>query len=204
VKKYLTVVFVIVSICASAQTKFGFKAGLNSSNIKQTFDGEKHLRTFIPRLQIGTIIEIPLNESWLIHTGPYYSGKGCRFGNTLHTKNDSTRIHLNYIELPVQIMYQIDKFKIGAGPYIAYGFKGKILYKGSPEQTIVNLHKPDAYYKRWDFGYSIEGVYQINEKFGIKSGLSHSLINTYQRGNKTHKAKNMVLGIAFYAFVGNN
>jgi hypothetical protein len=100
-------------------------------------------------------------------------------------------------------MYQLDKFQIGAGPYVAYGFTGKILYKGSPERTEYHLHKPDAYFKRWDVGYSIIGVYKFNDQFGIKSGFSHSLLNTYQRGDKTYKAKNTVLGISLYAFIGN-
>lgn len=178
------------------------------ANMKMKYDEKKHLGAFIPRVQIGTILEIPINENWRLHTSPYYSGKGCRYGNTFLIKNDSERIYLNYIELPVQIMYKLpgenlNKFLVGGGLYIGYGFNGAILYKDDPARTETHLHRKDSYYKRWDFGYSLNSSYSINRKYGIKAGFSHSLINMYRDGDYMNKVKNIVFALSLFGFIGN-
>lgn len=205
-KKLLVSLALLCFLWSTAQTKFGLSAGINMASMKVKSDGKKHLRTFIPRIQFGTLLEIPISERWLLHTSPYYSGKGCRYGNTSSTKNDSIRIHLNYIELPIQIMYRfpgenIHKILIGGGLYVGYGFNGEILYKLNPSRTERHLHRKDSIYKRWDFGYSINSSYQINNKYGIKLGFSHSLLNIYRKGDDTYKAKNIVFNISIFRFI---
>ena len=202
-KQNLTVLLLITFFTASAQTKFGIIGGMNISTMKEKHDGRKDLRTFIPRVQIGTILQIPVNEDWVLHTSPYYSGKGCRYGNTFSTKNDSIRIHLSYIELPVQFLYNlsgenINKFLIGGGLYLGYGFNGAVLYKDDPARTERHLHRKDSYYKRWDFGYSINSSYQLNNKYGIKLGFSHSLSNVNRNGDAENKTKNIVFNLSLF------
>ena len=193
----------------SAQTKFGISAGLNIANMKIKSDDKKHLRSFIPRVQIGSILEIPIDETWLIHTTPCYSGKGYRYGNTFSTKNDSIRILLNYIEFPVQIMYKFpsennSKVFIGGGLYIGYGFNGAFLYKDDPARTERNLHKVDSYYNRWDFGYSLNSSYQFDIKYGIQAGFTHSLLNMYRGSDNTYTAKNIVFNLCLIRFIGKD
>lgn len=206
-KRLLTVFILLAFLTTSAQTKFGITAGINIANLKDKYDNKEHLRTFIPRIQIGSILEIPLNENWLLHTSPYYSGKGCRYGNTFTTKNDSIRIHLDYIELPVQIFYKfpsdnISKVLIGGGLYVAYGFNGAILYKDDPARTEKYLHRKNSSYKRWDLGYSLNSSYQFNNKYGIKAGFSHSLLNILRNGDADYKIKNIVFNISLTGFIG--
>lgn len=166
-KKLLLVLSLLSFFVTSAQTKFGVTVGMNIATVKEKYDDKQHLRGFILRVQIGSIVQIPINENWSLYTSPYYSGKGYRHGNTISGKNDSLKIHLNYIELPVQIMYKFltesnSKVLIGGGLYIGYGFNGEILYKDDPARTERYLHRKDSYYKRWDFGYSLNSSYQLN------------------------------------------
>jgi hypothetical protein len=206
-KRLLTVFILFAFLITSAQTKFGITVGINIANMKEKVDDKKHLRTFIPRIEIGSILEIPINENWILHTSPYYSGKGCRYGNTFTTKNDSIRIHLNYIELPLQILYKfssekLSKVLIGGGCYVAYGFNGAVLYKDDVARTKKYLHRKNSYYKRWDFGYSLNSSYQYNNKYGIKAGFSHSLLNILRNGDADYKAKNIVFNISLTGFIG--
>lgn len=207
-RKLLTLLMLISFITTLAQKKFGIITGLNVTNMKEKFDNKKHLREFIPRILVGTILEIPIGDNWMLHTSPYYSGKGCRYGLTLPSfKKDSIRIHLSYMELPVQMMYKfpsenVTKFLLGGGLYIGYGFNGVILYKNDPARTERHLHKEDSYYKRWDFGYSLNSSYQFNNKYGIKLSFSHSLLNLYRNGDADNKAKNLVFGVSLFGFIG--
>ncbi len=107
-RKIVVAVLLYIPFLAKSQTKFGIRAGVNLASIKfYSFDPQKRL---LPRLNIGTIIEIPFDENWLLLTGPYYAGKG-----VIHTRSfmtgriDSVTIRLNYVELPIHFGYKFSE-----------------------------------------------------------------------------------------------
>lgn len=211
-RKSFTIILLCLTFLTSAQVKVGIKGGLNLSSIifRPDYSGDgKGSGVYIPRFNAGMMIEIPLNDkdNWVLYTGSYYSGKGTRYGRTLPSlKRDSISIHLNYIELPVNIGY---KFSAGnsnrliaqAGIYAAYGFKGERFYKNDPVHTERNLHRKDRYYKRIDAGFSVNARYEIKEKWGIGLDYSRSLFDITRYRNKE---TNNVFGFSLFWYLNNH
>ncbi len=164
--------------------------------------------SYLPRLNAGLLIEIPLSDDndWFINTGPYYAGKGSGTGRKLFsTKNDTIRTYLNYLELPVSIQYKFsegsrNRFLAGAGIYASYGFKGKTIYRNDPDRTERNLHRKENPYKRIEAGFSVNSMFEVNERWGIRLDFSRSLfdISRYQ-----WKYNNNVFGFSFFWYLKN-
>jgi hypothetical protein len=209
-RRPFTIFFLFLSFITPAQVKFGIKGGMNLSSFifKQKYSGyTKASGDYIPRLNAGMMIEIPLNDkdNWFLYTGPYYSGKGTKYGRTFPlTKNDSITIHLNYIELPFSFGYKFsegneNRIITQAGVYAAYGFKGVILYKNDPVHTKRNVHRKDNYYKRIDAGFSLTAMYEIRSKWGIRADYSRSFLDITRYRNKEN---NNVFGCSFFWYFG--
>lgn len=189
---------------AKSQTRLGVQAGLNFASIQFSgFDPEKKLLT---RMNIGTMIEIPFDENWLLYTGPCYSGKGIIYGRSFTTnKIDSFTIRLNYIELPIKIGYKFseeskNRLSIAGGPYISYGFNGDISIRNSSRPSTRHLHKKETEkYKRLDFGLNFSSSYEVNSSYGIGLDFSKSLLNIA----RYEKEKNIVLGFSFFWYLKN-
>ena len=122
---------------AEAQWRLGLRAGLNGSNLVHRSDRQDKRTTgaVVSRLNGGLQLEIPLEDQWYINTGIHYSGKGANMFLTESLKKDSQRVRLNYLEIPVMVVYKFpsekeNQFLISSGPYLGYGFNGTINWKG--------------------------------------------------------------------------
>jgi Outer membrane protein beta-barrel domain len=204
-KKQFAILLVCFPFWGLAQTRVALRSGINVASIH--FYDFKPEKKSLARLNIGLMIEIPLEENWLLYTGPYYSGKGVIYGRTPSTnKIDSITIRLNYIELPVSIAYKFDSYNqnnltIAAGSYISYGFNGEIHTKDSPRPPTRQLHKKETdQYKRLDMGLNLSSIYEIKSKYGIRFDYSKSLFNIQRVG----KQKNSVVGFSLFWYLGKN
>lgn len=201
-RKVLLVIIFCIPFLGKAQVKWGIRAGLNFSSIKfNSFNPEKKLLT---RLNAGTTIEIPIDENWLVLTGPYYAGKGIIHTRSLMSNRiDSVTIRLNYIELPINIGYKFaeennNQFTIAGGPYISYGFNGIISIRNSQAPPTTRLHKKETdQYKRLEAGINFSGLYEIKERYGIRVDFSKSLLNIA----RVEKQKNIVVGFSLYWYM---
>jgi Outer membrane protein beta-barrel domain len=203
-RRILVVIILCLPCFAIAQTRVGVRAGLNFTSID--FNDWKPPKRFLTRMNIGTMIEIPLDENWLLLTGPYYSGKGVIYGRSPSTnKIDSTTIRLNYIELPVIIGYNFSgenekRLTIAGGTYISYGFNGRITTRNSSNPPITHLHKKGTEkYKRLELGFNFSSMYEINDRYGLRLDFSKSLLNI----TRFDKQKNMVVGFSFFWYLKN-
>jgi hypothetical protein len=185
-KKLLIIILFLSPFLITAQTTIGLRGGINLANFiyRPEYPGDtKGAGTLLFRFNAGLQMEIPLNDddNWFLYTGPFYNGKGNRVRAKYRTPHFDTIItYLNYIELPITAGYKFysennSRITAAAGLYAAYGFKGRVEYNGSPERTKYNLHQKDSYYKRFDFGFSVSGIYEYKEKTGIRFDYSRSI-----------------------------
>lgn len=192
----------------TAQTKVGVKGGINLANFVYRpayTEDSKGAGAILFRFNAGIQLEIPLNDedNWFLYTGPFYAGKGNRVRAKYRTPPfDTVVTYLNYIELPLQAGYKFNAGKsyrmvAAAGPYIAYGFKGKQITANSPDRTKRNLHRSDSYYKRFDGGFAVAGMIEYREKFGIRFEYSRSITDISKPRYKW-KYTNNVLGFSFF------
>lgn len=202
----LTGLFIIGFLQGEAQWRLGLSAGLNGSNLVHRWDRHEQRITgaAITRLNGGLQVEIPLDEPWYLQTGINYSGKGANMFITTSMKKDSQRVRLNYLELPVMVDYKIPsenkhQILLSSGPYIGYGFKGTIAWKGNRPPTQKHIHrKEEEKYRRCELGWKISAMYEIKSRYGLRLDFSKSLLNIHQPEDIQ---KNRVMGFSFYWYL---
>jgi len=201
-RRLLIPFFLLLFFSATAQSRIGIRGGLNAASM--TFGSFKPEKRPVTRINIGTQIEIPFDENWALLTGPYYSGKGVIYARSPSTNRvDSITIRLNYIELPINIGYKFpaekeNRFAIAAGPYISYGFNGKIITRGSPRPPTTHLHKKETdQFKRLELGFNFTSLYEIKDRYGVRVDLSKSLFTIH----RADKNKNIVAGFSFFWYL---
>lgn len=208
-RKLLFITLSIFPLLTIAQTRIGTRGGINLANFiyRPVYTGDtKGSGALLFRFNAGTQIEIPLNDKdkWFLYTGPFYSGKGNRVrAKYREPAFDTSVTYLNYIELPLLVGYKFEtegknRLAAAAGPYVAYGFNGRVEYHNSPDRTKRNLHRSDGYYKRIDIGFSVSGMLEHKEKFGLRFDYSRSIPDISR--NKW-KQTNNVFGLSFFWYL---
>ncbi len=210
-RKILILFLLSFSFVVTAQTKIGFRGGMNFSNFiyyPQYSGDNKGTGTLLTRINAGLQLEIPLNDNdnWFIYTLPYYSGKG----NRVRVKRpiqpfDTMVTKLNYLDLPINIGYKFNeggtnRLMIGAGIFTAYGFKGKHITHMSSQLTKINLHRKDSWYKRIDLGFNIMAAYEITNRYGIRIDYSRSIFDISRH---QWKETNNTFGFSLFWYLKN-
>ena len=134
-KLYFFLILLTLSTLSFAQIiNYGIKAGLNLSTIyfnnSNTAGNYKYLSGF----NAGGIVNIEFSN-FTIQPGLFYSTKGDKVPVVLVTQNQIASVttgtnRLNYLELPVNILYNFlnipqGNLHLGGGPYLGYGVSEK-------------------------------------------------------------------------------
>lgn len=135
--KLFLMVSLFVSLSMNAQLKYGFQLGLNATSATATVSNEYIDMRYPPATKLGYnlgfVVSYDLNDDMALQSGLLYSNKGYAI-DLQQLKKDfeldgelsgSWKINYNYLELPLHFVYNINDFKIYAGPYFAYGLSGK-------------------------------------------------------------------------------
>jgi len=115
------------------------------------------------------------------------------------SKDGSTKITLNYFEVPIYILYQTQLFSAGnifggLGPYFAYGFGGnmKTSYNGQTSKT--KAFDQTTGFKPFDAGLSFTAGYKIPNSFSFSLAYDIGLANI-DRNAFGDKAKNRCISL---------
>lgn len=156
-----TLLFVVFTLGAQRQIKYGVVAGFDYTTIANIEDND-----WRPGFKAGIKADIPLNEKFNFQPALLFSTKGCE-GDIYNFSTDyshlSYTITSNYIELPLLFTYNIPlsgktKFLIAAGPYLAIGIGGKT------KMSIDNGF--DSYELKWN---TFDGFNEEYEEYSLSS-----------------------------------
>jgi len=175
---------------SSGKMSFGILGGVNFQNLNgKDASGDKLTNDMVIGYHAGVNVQIPVAPQFYFQPGLTYSTKGAKNTYDLLGTSYTSTTKLSYIELPLNMVYkaQLGKgyFMLGFGPYVGYGFAGKVITKGgdlSLDQKIkftnvveVSDNLTDPYYKALDFGGNIfagfemaSGIFaQFNTQLGM-------------------------------------
>lgn len=161
---FLPGVFLLLNKEATAQVRFGAKAGLNVSSIALP------LNDYAPKIgyQVGFVADIKLSDHFSIQPALLLSSKGVvdkyedRDLSGLYVKTIRTKVSLNYLEVPILALYKRPlkngtRIFVGLGPYVGIGMFGysrteeygkhKIAFDSDPRQDVQS-------FVPFDFGVS--------------------------------------------------
>ena len=189
--------------------KLGVKAGINMATISGgNNDGAGGI---IPGYQAGIAAEYSFGESFSIQPGFILSGKGSKNAGFLLLGLDSEyTASLNYLEIPVNAVYNVSDFQIFAGPYLGLGLFGKVRYDNDEisDKDIVftdNVTEvPEGMpVNSLDYGLNVGAGYMINEAIQLQVGYGLGLGNLnpeYNGEEPADKISNSViqLSVSYY------
>ncbi|HEY0609645.1 MAG TPA: porin family protein [Chitinophaga sp.] len=200
-----------------AQVSFGVKAGFSGANLSSKFDApgfERKTDTkWIPAFHAGVIVDITLTDNFSLQPGLFYSAKGNKRGGTDSLGSTvSATTRLNYLELPLNVLYKhsLGKGRLfaGLGPYLAYGISGKVKWKNDyndmrPDinedvdvkfKNEVGSNSNVIYVKPLDAGANVTIGYEMDMGLLFSVNYSQGLVNTSPYSYEIEK--NRYIGIS--------
>lgn len=190
-----------ITIGFAQSVNFGIKAGLNLSN--QSVNppnpwSTKNLTGF----HAGIIADISL-KSFSIQPGLFFTTKGevtpqnLKFNTGQDAGTYNAKEVLNYIELPVNLLYKIKaaptvKIYIGGGPYLAYGISGHGTQAGA--MPSYPIHFDNTGYKNPDYGANFVAGAELFRKILVDANYGLGLGNLSRMDGLT--IRNRVIGIS--------
>ena len=192
-KILLSLVAVCIAGAAFAQTTFGVKLGPDFSSTTTKFEGDKETSKILVGLAGGVYANLPIAPEFYIQPSLMYEGKGGK------DKNSDEKVRLNYLTLPVDLLFKpampngSGSWLIGVGPYLGYGFSGKV--SGSDMDPFKSEGGNDAYLKRFDAGANVQLGYEMASGFNITLNTELGLINLAKNGNSDNSFRNTSFGV---------
>ncbi len=180
-------------IIASAQVRFGIKAGLNLANLVTSG------LTFVPGASFssradfngGVMASLPLFSSFYLQPELNYSGQGQSFSNPMAKGT----INYDYLNLPVLLKYQhTSGIFAETGPQIGFLLSAKAKAEGYPTIDQNEIQSIDF---SWAFGLGYK-LHSIPIGIDLRYNLG---LTTVYKNSPGGTAKNSVFQIdLFYLF----
>jgi Outer membrane protein beta-barrel domain len=180
-----------IAVFASAQVRFGVKAGYNLSTLiysgTVTLDGEKSKSGF----NAGLYASIPFSESFSLQPEFVYSQQGANFQNN----TEEGTLNYDYLNIPVLI-----KYKLPVGLFFETGLQVGILLtaneksNGNSTDIMYKTYSPDY---AWPLGLGFE---MPNKHFGIDLRYNLGLINILRSGSDVNVKNSVFQFGVFYTF----
>lgn len=203
---------------AQAPVKFGIKAGVNLATLTSSQSGSTNTTSSTTGYHVGAFAEFDLGGI-SIQPAVLYSTKGGHdessssgtSGGTSYSFHSVEDVTLNYVEVPVNILYNIPvtglgKVFLGGGPYVAIGLSGKD--NGTATQTIGNSTTTASGNSTLTFGSNQGDVknpdYGVNVLGGVKleSGLMFSVGYGLGMANLSNVSGSTTKNSVFSASIG--
>jgi hypothetical protein len=140
---------------------------------------------------VGAYIPAPAKQSTnygAIGFGLEYVAKGGKFA-------DAAKIQLNYLEIPVQVVYHYfigpGNMYGGIGPYFAYGIGGK-------SRNISSFGENNGGFKRFDAGAGFMLGYKLNNGASLDVGYDLGLVNVeYANQDVKGHTRNLSINLGY-------
>lgn len=187
-RPFLIFCFIATSFFSFGQSvRFGVKAGLNLSDQAINSLGMPVKSSNITGFHAGGIFDFEF-MGISVQPGVFYSQKGYQYNQALSNGSQTLqnpvigKIQLNYLEVPLNLLYKIRampelRFYLGGGGYAGYGLSGSYIVSG--ERTDVYFVKSiQGYqYKNPDYGINFIAGAEILKKLIVDANYSLGLNN---------------------------
>lgn len=178
----LLLLILLGSIAAAQSTtdhalRYGLKAGVNLSKYRLTDGGNSENETKnTTNFHLTGYLEAPLGSVFAIQSGLSLQGKGAE--STI--ANNTQKQNVMWLEVPVNLLVKLpatptSHLFIGAGPYAAFGIRGKskITQNSTESEADVKFgNDVTDNLKGTDFGVNLLGGIQMNS--GLNLGINYS------------------------------
>lgn len=181
--------------------KFGIKGGVNLTNLYVQDVSDENMKV---NFHAGFFAKLPVTTGFSIQPELLYTSKGAKETyNNFFSGNGEYRFNLNYIELPVALVFNVTpNFNLHVGGYAAYLVNTNItnLDKNSGDITQVsNLNEDD--FHRFDAGV-LGGLGVDIQNFTIGARYNYGLCKVGKSGSFAGQALKDAKNSAIQVFIG--
>src|SRR4051812_49403463 len=212
-KVFLLAAATIVASVSFSQVKFGVQVigNAGSASIKS-----EELSNFKKPMKIGfgagVVADIPLQNNLGVRTSVNFLQKksSVEFATPGTDKKSTINSTLNYVEVPVNLVYKIPmkgaSVYFGAGPSFGYGISGKLKFQGyeaiggvvhaidESTEAFTKEDKGGAGMKRFDISANVNAGVQFDNGLYVNAGYLAGLSNLTE-GDGQYKNRGILMTV---------
>jgi opacity protein-like surface antigen len=174
-------IFGVLNSINAQNVHFGFKTGLNISNLTGGDVDRNNLFGF----HVGGLAEFEINEKISLQPELLYSTQGSEIGN-------SVKIKVDYLALPLMVKYYLsEKVSLEAGPQISFLINDKADFNDS------SIPDADTDASIFDFGLNIGFGYNINTNLFTQVRYNYGITTVVENPDIKNSIFQISLGYKF-------
>jgi len=180
-RTFITSTLILILFVASAQKpQIGILAGATLSNFKDKPESEELTADSKMGYTAGLIANFGVAEKFTLQSGLHFVQKGSKAKGSIGGSTVSGKLISNWLEVPLNFMYNTANFFVGAGPSLSFGVGGKweVEFEGEKESGKVRFgNTEDDNMKGFDFGLNIVAGYQFNNGLFVAANFNQGFSN---------------------------
>jgi len=205
----LTAVVLFMQIASAQKVQVGLTGGASVSNFKFESDEDDENGDAKTGVTFGVLANIPAGKNFMVQTGAHWVQKGTKMEESIGGSTEKISLVTNWIEVPVNFLYNSGGFFIGAGPSFSFAVSGKwkLEFDGEKETEDVKFgdSNDDDDMKGFDLGANVQTGYRFPNGFLIMANYNQGLSNLAVSGADNDKLKSHYFGIRLgYLLNGKN
>ncbi|MBS1615532.1 MAG: PorT family protein [Bacteroidetes bacterium] len=189
---------------ASAQVGIAPELGLNLASISGKGGGNSMNSGMLPGARIGGMVELGLTKNIYLRPGLQFSMMGGKGGDLKVLNNDLT-MSINYILIPINVLYKLGKagdgrFYAGLEPYLGFALGGKYKVSGSTTDLKIGGDAGKDDVKPLDFGAGVKVGYELPMGLYFDVAYLLGITNNLPGGNSDNKMsnRNISIGVGYF------
>jgi hypothetical protein len=203
-----TAILAALGYTSKAQIAIAPEVGLNMSNMKfGSTPGVTRSDASIMGFKAGVIVDLGITGKLSIQPGIFYSIKGSNQKWSAGPLSINQDIIINYVEVPVNIQYEIVDVKVGkvfvgAGPYLGYAISGKTrgISPTTAESDLSIGSDASDLIKAMDLGVNVNAGFLLGK--GLFARLQYGMGLTNTSSAPANSIKNSCFSISVGYFFG--
>ncbi len=180
-KKVVLILIVLLQLHFSSSAQLNFKGGVNIAAQFNGYGGVSTYGTTKPGYHLGVTYEFHHYNSVFLRTGLQYSLKG----NKIPSRRLSITNRMNYLELPLDIVYATKYVSMHTGFYTAYLVSAE--FEGSKDKSVLTP---------FDLGLNFGLSFKFND-FGLGLNYGYGIVDASKNIFDTRFLRNKVFSVFF-------
>lgn len=196
-KIFLSVVTILsISLVSNAQFKVGIKAGVNDNSQRiNVTEGSIYGGDNFKGYHAGLIGDLNLGKNFYLQPQVLFTRKGATHLSSTGAKD--TKIKMNYLEMPVNVLYKVNlpfgKAFAGTGMTFSYATGGKQEQAGVTTKLFSNASN----WRREDLSLNFTAGLEFNNGLFISANSQKGLMDVYKTGAASVKNKSMSVSVGY-------
>ena len=199
----LTLLLLVLSLTKtgiSQKTNFGVSGGITLASLHANSGDESENSASKIGFTGGIFLQTPISKNVAFNTGMNYVQKGWQAPDL--DPDETDEMTLNYLEVPLNILYTNNGFFVGGGPVIGLGLSGKYKYSEfdgiTTEDVTFGSDNDDV--KQFEFSGNLLAGYQMKNGLMFSAGYNMgftTLINPDMDGSIKNRFWSLKIGYLF-------